>query len=415
MESFPSPRRGFGPMASDCFDTNCLDNVLPKPAPPNEGDLAETPASWLQVDRHVVTERRTCHLRPTMPVICLRAASMLIAVALTGAGCVITEPPGPPMALTTFHDEFTLTADAPVAIRTVAYAATPGTLAMSGAEGYIEVVGRGGGGPGSQTHDDVWVSILDVESGGSTDYIYGNAHASVDGWGHSVGCAGAPAIGASPLVPDRTSACHSSWMVVARWLDPIRGADVPLDVNGRLRAFAAAYPSPGQTFALSTFAVERASAPTFSGQPATTSAQLTGSARITPSSTPTTRHLTLRVPAALLAASTRFPRLGRIFIGTKVTGWSGPPDEARVTMTIRDRTAAPYGSIASEFDWLTLCMPGADCVLPIDLTVAYWESTGSGKSPSPDGFMALDWTMQARLEDFSSTGSMPAQLQLTEP
>jgi hypothetical protein len=83
-------------------------------------------------------------------------------------------------------------------------------------------------------------------------------------------------------------------------------------------------------------------------------------------------------------------------------------------LKIADRVTDPYGGTAGELDWLPLCRPGVTCELPIDVTVSYWESQGSGKTPMPGGFMALDWTVEARLEDFSANATMPAELELAE-
>ena len=325
------------------------------------------------------------------------------------------EPPGPPNVRADFHDTFKLTADAPVAVRTVEFTAIPGAMAVRGVGGYLEVVSDGGGGPGGVVHDDVWVSILDVESGGSSDSVTGNGHASVDGWGHAVSCGGVPALASPEIAPNPQPTCHARWTVVARWLDPKPGVEVPLELNGRVSADARSLPGPSETFSLSTLSVKRFDAPTFDGLPAMTQARVKGSARITPTSPPETRHFVLRVPAALLLKDAAlYPSLGRIFVGTTVTDWTGPPVDARVTLTIGDRVTAPYGGTAGELDWLPLCRLRVTCELPVDVTVSYWETQGSGKTPTPGGFMALDWTIEARLEDFSPKATMPAGLELVE-
>jgi hypothetical protein len=98
-------------------------------------------------------------------------SAVLVILAIGILGCSITEPPGPPSTGTTFGTTLTLTHDQPVAITSLAYSGRAGDQAVSGITGYIEVVGQGGGGPGSETHPDVGVSLLNVETGASTDAI----------------------------------------------------------------------------------------------------------------------------------------------------------------------------------------------------------------------------------------------------
>lgn len=90
------------------------------------------------------------------------------------AGCIV-EPPGPPSITTEFIGaQFTLTDDQPVAVRALEFGAEPGAMAVAGVEGYIEVVSKGGGGPFGPHHDDVWLSILDADSGQASDAPDGN-------------------------------------------------------------------------------------------------------------------------------------------------------------------------------------------------------------------------------------------------
>jgi hypothetical protein len=338
--------------------------------------------------------------------------SITLALMVLIAACSIVEPPGPPSLQTQFESSFTLTAESPVIVRTLAYQATPGAMKVQSVSGYVEVVGKGGGGPGGETHDDVWISIIDAETGRSSEGQDGIGHASVDGWGHYAPCDGMPVIEGTGLRPDPGPPCSARWTVIARWLDPQAGVEIPLELNGNMRASARDIPRSSEPFSLDTFSIAAADGPTFTGVPAVTRAAVTGSARITPSSSPETHHYFLRVPAALLGAAGGYPRLGRIFVGTTVTEWTGPPVDARVSLSIGGRVTEPYGSSAGELDWLELCKSQADCELPVDVTVKYWQSEGSGKTAQPDGVMALDWRVEARLEDFSDNAAMPATLEL---
>jgi hypothetical protein len=336
----------------------------------------------------------------------------IAVVALTVSACSIVEPPGPPNVVTKFESSFSLTADQPVVVRTLEYTATPGEMAVRSISGYIEVVGKGGGGPGGETHDDVWISIFNAETGKSSEDVDGIGHASVDGWGHYAPCDGVAVIASGALRPDPGPPCTARWTVVARWLDPAPGADIPLELNGNMRAYARDVPRASNLFALLTFSIAQRGDPTFSGAPATSRAGVTGSARVTPTSAPQTMHYLLRVPAALLHGPAAYPRLGRIFVGSTVGEWSGPPADARVSLSIGGRVTEPYGSTAGELDWLGLCKPDVTCELPVDVTVSFWESTGSGKTSPPDGVMALEWRVEARLEDFSANATMPVGLEL---
>jgi hypothetical protein len=332
------------------------------------------------------------------------------------AGCVwIDEPPyqGPPEARTAVTNGFTLTADAPVVVRTLEYRVTPGAMAVAAVESYLGVVHQGAGGVGGTPHDDVWISIINAETGRSSEREHGIGHASVDGWGHSPSCDGEPVVASGKRRPDPAAPCSARWTVIVRWLDPRAGTEIPLELHGNMRAIARAIPSPSAAaFTLDRFAITAVETPSFAGAPALTRAQVTGSRRVTPSSVPETTRFVLRVPAALLGSAPRYPRLGRIFVGSTVTDWSGQPSHARVKLSIRDRETDVYGSIAGEFDWLDLCDPGADCELPVDVTISFWESVGSGRTAPPNGFMALQWRVEARLEDFSAGAAMPASLEL---
>jgi hypothetical protein len=345
----------------------------------------------------------------------VRGLAFAIGSLLLVAGCVwIDEPPyqGPPDARTYSTSTFSLTADAPVVVRTLEYRVTPGAMAVGAVESYLSVVAKGSGGVGGTPHGDVWVSIINAETGGSADREHGIGHASVDGWGHGPRCDGAPVVASGPRRPDPAGPCSARWTVIVRWLDPRAGAEIPLELHGNMRAIARDVPQPSAPLSLDTFAITPVEAPAFIGAPAMTRAAVTGSRRVTPSSVPETSHFVLRVPKVLLGSIARYPRLGRIFVGSTVTDWSGQPSHARVKLSIRDRETDVYGSIAGEFDWLDLCDPGADCELPVDVTISFWESVGSGRTAPPNGSMELDWRVEVRLEDFSAGATMPASLEL---
>lgn len=303
-----------------------------------------------------------------------------------------------------------------MAVRTLELVAEPGEMAVSGIEGFVNVADQGGSGPGGPYHDDVWISILNIDTGHGADGVDGIGHASVDGWGHGLRCDAKSTIEPTAGYGNLASApCHSQWILVARWLDPQAGVEVPLELTGWMRAFARNVPtSSDPPFSLARFDMTESSEHVYDGAPSVASARLSGTARVTPSSQPEVRHFLLRVPAVLLTGERGFPRLGRIFVGTTVTAWTGPPDEARARLSIGDRSTDVYAAIAGEFDWLALCKAEVACDLPVDLTLTYWQSSGSGKTSSPGASISFDWRIDARLEDFSGTAPLPAELELIE-
>jgi hypothetical protein len=336
----------------------------------------------------------------------------LLLVAILVVACII-EPPGPPSTTTDFQSTFTLTTERPVAIRTLEFKAVPGPMEVSGVQGHIEVVGEGGGGPGSPSYPDVWVSILNVDTGSSTSSIHGNGHASVDGWGHPAPCDGQPGTNPRDLAPDRTAPCTARWTVIARWLEPEAGVEIPLELNANMRAWARRVPASGEAFALQEFSITQAAEPIFDGSPAVASARVKGSATITPASEPQPHKLILRVPAELVSGEGAFPRLGRLFVSSTVKEWSGSPMNIRFAASFAGRAAGGYGGTAGEADWLSVCVKDEDCEIPIDLTISFWSSS-SVESPPPDALMTVDWLVEARLEDFDPRATMPAGLELVE-
>lgn len=254
-------------------------------------------------------------------------------IALVVSACIIDERPGPPSVHARFDTTtFVLSAEHPVVTRTLRFRAVPGAMTVQLVETFLAVNGEGGGGPAGANHPDVWVSILDSATGASSDYGNGNGHASVDGWGHSPDCDGIP--------------CDRSWTVIARWLDPKADEEIPLELVATIRAGAKDVVAKGDPpFELEELSIVETPEPLFEGGYAVTRARVTGSARVGPASKPDVRHLVLRVPAVLLAGEPRLPRLGRIFLGTTVTDWSGRPVHLRATLSFADRlplhTAAP--------------------------------------------------------------------------
>ena len=300
----------------------------------------------------------------------------------------------------------TLTADRPVVTHSLEYHAEAGAQPVNGIDGYIEVVGVDGA-----RHPDVWISILNLETGESVDRPEGIGGASVEGGGHSAPCDGKSKLstGEYPSLP--MPPCQARWTVIARWLEPEKGVEIPLELNGRMRAHATELYREGD-FTLSTLAITDAGVPLRVDGPAVTRATVRGSTRLTLSSPRDTHRALLRVPEALLDGNGGALRLGRIFVGIDRTEWSGPPMAMRTVLSIDDEVAASASAPTSmERDWLARCEPGSDCELPITLTFEPISASEAATVP-PEGVIAFDWVIEARFEHFAEGATVPAELEL---
>jgi hypothetical protein len=323
------------------------------------------------------------------------------------AGC------GPELGTSSVETEFgttlTLTANHPVVTRSVEYVADAGALPVYGVDGYIEVVGVAGA-----RHPDVWISILNLETGDSVDRPEGIGSASVEGGGHSAPCDGKPTLDAGEFRSLPVPPCKARWTVIARWLEPEPGAEIPLQLNGRMRAGATKLYPEGE-FTLDNLAVTDAGVPLPVNGPAVTRASDRGSTRLTVSSERETHRFVLRIPKSLLDGERGDLRLGRIFIGIDRTEWSGHPMTMRTELTISDEVVASATAPTSmERDWLARCTPGSDCELPITLTFEPISASEVATMP-PEGVIAFDWVIEARFEDFGEGATVPAELELLMP
>jgi len=280
-------------------------------------------------------------------------------------------------------------------------------MRVAGVEGYVEVVGKGGGGPGGIYHSDVWVTILNTETGESVESESGIGHASVDGWGHPAPCDGHRSTQTSVTPP-----CRGRWTAIVRWLGPTAGVEVPLELNGWVRAFGDRSGMPAATLALETLTLSEVDEPRFDGAPAFTRATASGMLVVTPRTAPVAYKWQLRVPAADLVGPASYPRLGRLFAMPEVTEWTGPPSAADVTLTVGDVEAHGLSAIAEERDWLSQCQPSVDCTLPIELRFAY-ASSPEGATGATNGSSTIEWIVEARLEDYSNPSQTLAPIELT--
>ena len=302
----------------------------------------------------------------------------------------------------------TLTADRPVVSRSVDYIAKAGAQPVYGVDGYIEVVGVGGA-----RHPDVWISILNLETGDSVDRPEGIGTATAEGGGHSAPCDGKPTLDAGEFRSLPVPPCQARWTVIARWLEPEPGVEIPLQLNARMRAGATKMYPEGE-FTLDTLAVADAGVPLPVDGPAVTRAAVRGSTRLGVASQRETHRSVLRVPKALLDGKGDELRLGRIFVGIDRTEWSGHPMTMRTELSIDDAVvASSTAPISMERDWLARCEPGSDCELPIALTFEPVSASEVATLP-PEGVIAFDWVVETRFEDFGEGAAVPAELELLE-
>ena len=334
-----------------------------------------------------------------------RSAVLILAVATGVAACIGGEL-GKSSVETKLSTTLTLTSDHPVVTHSIDYEAKPGAQPVMGIDGYIEVVGVGGA-----FHPDVWISILNLQTGDSIDRPEGIGTASVEGGGHRAPCDGKPAVdaGASrdlPLPP-----CKAQWTVITRWLDAKHGAEIPLEINARMRAHATELYPDDQPFTLDTLRITDAGVPLPADGPAVTRGDLRGSTNLNPSSSRETHRSLLHIPRALLTSSGDDIRLGRIFVGIDLKERS-PSISMRTELRIGDDVvASAEAPISMERDWLARCPPDADCDLPITLTFEP-RSASEVATMSPDAVVAFDWRVEARFEDFGESATLPAELEL---
>jgi len=347
------------------------------------------------------SDRGTARLRSS-------AFSLVVALAVVAA----CEPElGKSDVVTEFGTTLKLTADHPVVTRSLDYIASPGAQPVLGIDGYIEVVGVGD----APFHPDVWISILNLETGDSVDRSDGIGSASVQGWGHNAPCDGKPALDAGEQRDLPVPPCQALWTVIARWLDAEPGVEIPLELNARMRAYATELYPENEPFTLDALAITDAGVPLPVDGPAVTRAAVRGSTRFTPSSGRETHRFVLRIPGALLEGAGGDLRLGRIFAGVDLTERSDLPMSLRTEFSIDDDVvASATAPTAMERDWLARCEPGSDCELPITLTFEPMSSSEVATMP-PDGVIAFDWVIEARFEDFAEGATVPAELELLEP
>ena len=338
----------------------------------------------------------------------IRSSLLGLVVAIAAAGCIDGEL-GRSDVETEFSTPLTLTADHPVVTHSVDFEADPGAQPVMSVDGHIEVISAGD----PPYRADVWISMLNLETGDSIDRPEGIGSASIDGSSHRAPCDGKPVLedGESRDLP--APPCRARWTVIARWLDPAPGVDVPLGLNASMRAYATELYPKDEPFTLDTLAITDAGVPLPVDGPAVSRRDLRGSTRLTPSSRRETHRSLLHVPRALLVGSDDGLRLGRIFVGIDLKERS-PSISYRTELSIGDAVVATAGAPTSlERDWLARCLPDMDCDLPITLTFEP-KSASEVATMAPDAVVAFDWRVETRFEDFSENAAIPAELELLE-
>jgi hypothetical protein len=338
----------------------------------------------------------------------LRSPVLGLAVVFALTGCIGGEL-GTPSTETTSSTPLTLTADHPVVTRSLDFEAKPGAQPVQAVDGYINVASVGD----PPYRADVWISILDLETGDSIDQPDGIGSASIDGSGHHAPCDGKPALDAGEPRSLPVPPCKARWTVIARWLDAAPGGEVLLALNASLRAYANPANGVDLPFTLDTLAVTDAGVPLPVDGPAVTRRDLRGSTTLTPSSGLETHRAVLHVPRSLLAGRETDLRLGRIFAGIDLKERS-PSISMKTVIRLEDEVVASATAPTSfERDWLARCAPDSNCVLPITVTFEP-ISASQVATMAPDAVVSFDWRIEARFEDFGEGATLPAELDLRE-
>ena len=229
--------------------------------------------------------------------------------------------------------------------------AEPGAKPVDGIAGHIEV--RGVGEP--FFHPDVWLTILNLETGESVDRSDGIGSASVDGGSHYAPCDGKPALEAGELRDLPVPPCHARWTAIVRWLDPKPGVEIPLELDADMLAHATALYPESDPFTLDALAITDAGVPFPVDGPAVTRGSAHGSTTLTSTSGREAHRYLLRVPEALLDGGSDALHLGRIFVGIGLKERSQPMS-MHTELSIDDEVVATAGApVSMERDWLARC------------------------------------------------------------
>jgi hypothetical protein len=201
-----------------------------------------------------------------------------------------------------------------------------------------------------------------------------------------------------------TRSCRMTFVLVARLLPPYPGTDVTFYLRAilgveNLRPPGLPTPLPSH------LSIEVDPALSFHGRPSTLTAHATEPVHLTGSSPGKSAHLLLKVPAAALRGPLLFPVIGHLIVRPQtVTG----SDTTLIDVTIGGPHGQKHANLdltVVDYEWLSACRPGADCVVPIDVTPHLRELNSS--SAAPTSWAEGSWSMEARLEVLDATGDLP--------
>ena len=229
---------------------------------------------------------------------------------------------------------------------------------------------------------DVWVSIADPQTGalpGPSQY-------------------GSAGLGKSAYVGTcEVEGCDRTWVAIARWMEPVAGRRVDLELSAFIAAQARDDPQPDDPpFALEEMSVTEDPAYRFDEGLAVERALIEDRVRVAAGEPDVVRTFLLRATKEAVDVERRYPTLSRMRFWSNVVDESGGDVGATGSIAIDGDIALGtpgYGS--SEINWLDRCEPGAACVVPLEMT---WSIDFGTATPPPDAWAELEWRLEARLE-----------------
>jgi hypothetical protein len=248
---------------------------------------------------------------------------------------------------------------------------------------------------GGNRFERPWVSIVDVTGGTAPLVIPGPGYGEGHTWPGEACWKG----------------CNRSYALVFRWGFPVAGETRAIDVDATLDIITAGAPDEcvkdaGTIEATLTEDVSQR----FDGKPRMVSARAVGDLKV-PLDPATAGGLAyLHAPKALVAEPAVYPAVARVFAGFT------PDYPLSTVVTVGSTPQLRDGQTPAQTEWESLCSAGADCTLPIEVSGSFGPGSAPTGATGATAIRRVQWWVEARIELFSSTGSLPdGALTLTQP
>jgi hypothetical protein len=318
----------------------------------------------------------------------LRARVLALAlVPVVAAGCGVgCGDKNPPIHLN-WSGKVVLSADSPAAARVINVDIPPtaGLLVTNLDFNWAE---EGG------TVEEPWVSIVDV-TGGTSTYVRP--------WDSRVGYAS--------LTDACNYGCNRSYAYLFRWDSPVVGKTRTIDVAATLRIYSAggADECEGVVGTVEATLTEDVSH-RFDGKPRMVSARAVGDLQLPLEGAEASATAHLHASKALMARKAVYPAVARVFAGFT------PDYTYSTSITVGSTPALSDGGVPAQAEWQPFCDLDADCVLPIEFSHSFGPASAPSGATGAAAFRKVQWWVEARIELFSATGSLPdGTLTLTQP